>query len=293
MSRAPQLELPPGGLAPSRPDRRPVLTDPDHVGWAAHALAGGAVVAHGFANLYAITTRADRETVRRVNALKGRPLEQVGSLTSPPDAVTEAWDLTRLPAGLSRGAVLEIVAAFFDLGPFGFRAPAAGHLPDHLTAPEGGTRTAQVIAPGYRCPSNAFLSRAARATGGDYLYITSANRSRHQTGADDSPAHWKAAGLLAEFGHFDDFVVLEHDNEDRARERYPHFLPVSTSILSLHRVARVAGDPRPHLLLERQGSLAASAVRDVLAGVGFGLLLDPRATRQLEPRSYLTRLCDR
>ena len=296
MNRALQLDLRRPDRA-ERPARRPVVDDPEHARWAAAALADGAVVAHGFANLYAITTRPDETTVRRVNAMKGRPLNQVGSLTTVPSSVADAWDLTRLPAGLSRRAALDLVAAFSSLGPFGFRAPAAAHLPDHLTAthttPDGPVRTAQVIAPGVRCPSNEFLRLAMRETGQDHLYITSANRSRHLTGAADSPAHWKAAGLLAEFGDEPDFLLLEHADEDRARERYPAFLPTSTTILAVHTLVSERGDRRPQLVLERQGSLPVDTVRAVLQEHGFGLVLGPGAGSRLQPRDYLSRLCDR
>jgi tRNA A37 threonylcarbamoyladenosine synthetase subunit TsaC/SUA5/YrdC len=296
VNRAPQLDLRRPDRA-DRPARRPVVDDPEHARWAAAALAEGAVVAHGFANLYAITTRPDETTVRRVNALKGRPPGQVGSLTTGPSSVADAWDLTRLPEGLSRRAALDLVATFLSLGPFGFRGPATPQLPEHLTAvdqtADGPVRTAQVIAPGVRCPSNHFLRLAMRETRQDHLYITSANRSHHLTGADDSPAHWKAAGLLAEFGDEPDFLLLEHADEDRARARFPAFLPTSTSILALHRVASRRDDRRPQLVLERQGSLPVETVRSVLDEHGFGLVLGPGATARLQPRDYLTRLCDR
>jgi tRNA A37 threonylcarbamoyladenosine synthetase subunit TsaC/SUA5/YrdC len=293
VNRALQLDERPSERMRPDPGRRPVVDNPEHAGWAARALADGAVVAHGFANLYAVTTRPNEQTVRRVNVMKGRPPAQVGSLTTAAPEVTDVWDLAQLPAGLTRRSVLEIVDAFLALGPFGFRGPAARRLPEHLTAPDGGVRTAQVIAPGHRCPSNHFLRLAMQEAGQDHLYVTSANRSHHQTGAEDSPAHWKAAGLLAEFGDQPDFLVLEHDNEDRARERYPHFLPKSTSVLSLHTVRRVQEDARPHLVLERHGSLSVDVVRQLLADLGFGLVLGPRATVRLQPRDYLSRLCDR
>lgn len=275
------------------PVRRAVVSNADHATWAAAEVAAGAVAAHGFANLYAITTRADPATVRRVNQMKGRPADQVGSITGPPSVVHDAWDFRALPDGLTRGSVLRVVDAFFRLGPIGFRGPAAAAVPQHLRAPAGEVSTAQVIAPGYACPSNAFLSRARRATDDGYLYITSANRSRHLTGADDSPAHWKAAGLIAEFGDEDDFLVLEHDNEDAARQGYPHFVPMSTSVLGLHATVRLPGDPRPHLVLERHGSLHVGVVRAVLERLGLGLVVSPAAGTRLVPREYLTRLCDR
>jgi hypothetical protein len=260
---------------------------------AARRLASGGIVAHAFANLYAITTRGDAETVRRVNAMKGRPPGQVGSITGSPAALWEAWDLDRLPDGLDRRAVRMLVDAFFALGPFGFRGPAAAGVPPHLTFLEGDVTTAQVIGPGYACPSNAFLSRARSACGDDLLYITSANRSRHLTGADDSPAHWRADGLVAEFGTEDGFCLVAHSDEAAARARYPRHLPMSTTILGLHTVIRRPGDPRPHLVLERHGSMAVSDVRAVLAGLGYGLVIGPRAENRLQLRDYSLRLADR
>ena len=150
-----------------------------------------------------------------------------------------------------------------------------------------------MIAPGYACPSNAFLAAARRAVGDDLLYITSANRSRHLTGADDSPAHWRADGLRAEFGDQPGFMIIEHPDGALARAHYPRCLPMSTTILGLHRVVEVAGDPRPHLVLERHGSLGVDDVRDVLAAFGIGLVLGPRARTRLLQRDYTERMSDR
>ncbi|HYI58261.1 MAG TPA: hypothetical protein VEX66_08845 [Microlunatus sp.] len=272
---------------------RLLLTDHDHVLQAAQGLAAGAVVAHGFANFYVISTRADAATVRDVNLMKGRPAGQVGSLTGPPAVLREAWQLSRLPDGLSPRTVIGLVDAFFSLGPFGFRGPAAGWVPTHLSEPDGDVRTAQVIAPGYRCPSNDFLAAATHESGDSLLYITSANRSRHLTGAEDSPAHWRADGLQAEFGDQPGFMIIEHVDEPVARAAYPLHLPMSTTILGLHRVVQVSHDPRPHLVLERHGSLPARLVADVLADFGLGLVLGPRAGTRLALRDYTDRLSDR
>ena len=108
---------------------------------AAHPVADGGIVAQAFANFYVITTRGDAETVRRVNVMKGRPPGQVGSITGPPAAIWEAWDLDRLPDGLPPRAVRTLVDTFFGLGPFGFRGPAAAAVPPHLTFPEGDITT--------------------------------------------------------------------------------------------------------------------------------------------------------
>ena len=68
---------------------------------------------------------------------------------------------------------------------------------------------------------------------------------------------------------------------------------MSTTILGLHRVVRVPGDPRPHLVLERHGSLPVDLVRRVLDEFGFGLVLGPRPTSRLLLRDYTERLSDR
>lgn len=255
---------------------------PTLIGDPLHAEAG-AVIGHGFANLYAITTRPDVATVRRVNVMKGRPPAQIGSITTTPSRIPDVWDWARLPDGLSRRRMLGVVGALFGLGPFGFRGPAAEHIPNHLTFCDGGVRTAQLIAPGYACPSNDFLARSVEACDDDLLYITSANRSRHLTGADDSPAHWRAQGLHSEFGHEPDFMVLEHGDELAARNRYPDHLPMSTTVLGFHRLG--PDRRRPQLVVERHGSLHVDVVREVLDRLGFGLVLGPLAQRRLSQRT--------
>src|SRR5215468_7350163 len=157
---------------------------------AATAIARGAIVGHAFGNFYVITTRPDADVVRSVNLMKGRPADQVGSLTTTRCRMGRLFDWSLLPEGLPRGIVTELIDRLYSLGPFGFRGPAAAHIPDHLAAYDGDIRTTQVIAPGYMCPSNRMLQRAMERLGVEYLYITSANRSRHVTGAEDEPAHY-------------------------------------------------------------------------------------------------------
>jgi hypothetical protein len=268
-------------LAPTTATLR--LTNPADAQRAAQALADGAAVGHGFANFYVITTRPDAETVRRVNLMKGRPPGQVGSITTSPSRIPAVWDWSALPAPLTRRRVLGVIDTFFGLGPFGFRGPAAPHIPAHLTFPDAGVATAQVIAPGYACPSNEFLARAIDATDDDLLSITSPNRSRHLTGADDSPALWRAAGLRAEFG--EQLLTLEHADEATARRRYPGYLPMSTTILGFHRLT-MGLDGRPALRLERHGSMPISLVRDQLGRLGFGLTIAPGARTRLLLREY-------
>ncbi|GEA87392.1 hypothetical protein [Cellulomonas cellasea] len=263
---------------------RLVLDRPDDAHHAAALLAAGLPVAHGFGGIYALTARGD--AVRRLNALKGRPPGQTGSVTAPTGRVLDAFDLAALPASVPAALVRELVDAFGALGPFGFRGPAAAHVPAGLTAPDRGTTTTQVIVPGDACPSQVFLAAADAAVGGAPLVVTSANRSHHVTGAPDAPAHWRGDGLRAELGGPDGsgLVVLEHADDAAARARFPRHVPVSTTILALHRAERSHG--RLHLVLERHGSLHADDVAAVLRGLGLGLVLGPRAATRLTPRVY-------
>ena len=77
----------------------------------------------------------------------------------------------------------------------------------------------------------------------DYLYITSANRSRHVTGADDEPAHYRGSAIKAEFGQEPGFVVLRHPDEEAAQLRYPRFSPKSTTPWLFTSSAVRAADP--------------------------------------------------
>ena len=269
--------------APS-PGRRLVLDERADARYAAALLADGWAVAHGFANIYALTARGDAATVSRLNALKGRPPGQVGSTTAPRAHVLAALDLHALPPGLDAGLVAALVDELTALGPIGIRGPAAARVPDHLTAPAAGRRTTQVIVPGTACPGEHLLAAAWEAVDGEPLVITSANRSRHVTGGADAPAHWRAGPLRAELDGAERLVVLEHADEAVARARFPGHLPMSTSIVGVH--ATVWSGGRLCLPLERHGSLPAAALEQVLARHGLGLAVTAGARTRLAPRRY-------
>jgi len=118
------------------------------------------IVACAFANFYALVADPREEVVRHVNAVKGRPLDQVGSITTTTDRIAACFDWSRLRSQRQAAHVRALIDAFLDVGPLGFRGPAADRVPDHLTQLDGGVRTTQVIAPGRDCPSNAFFGAA-------------------------------------------------------------------------------------------------------------------------------------
>ncbi|MFJ8093127.1 hypothetical protein [Streptomyces griseofuscus] len=140
-------------------------------------------------------------------------------------------------------------------------------------------RTAQMIAPGYACPSNLFFAQALAATGCAFLAITSANRFRRLTGTTEEPAHWKAAHLRAKFAAEGAMMLLEHDDEAAARAAFPRHRPMSTTVLAFH-----TAPPGPDLVVRRQGSLPMDSVRETAAQAGFDVVLHPRASAATERR---------
>ncbi len=115
---------------------------------AADAVSLGAAIFYSFANFCAVAARPEHESVVRVNLFKGRPENQVGSLTTTRPKFDGLFDWTVLPAGLTREAVRGLMDEFFALGPFGFRGPAARHIPAYLTSRDAEMRTTQLIGQG-------------------------------------------------------------------------------------------------------------------------------------------------
>src|SRR4051794_19856412 len=136
-----------------------LLGDADDEHLAARAVALGAVACHGFGNFYAISTHPSPLVVRYVNQIKGRPADQVGSVTTIRTYIPGLFDWSRLPEPLTQERVLELMDRLFEIGPFGFRGPAAPDMPEHLTSMDGDIRTTQLIGAGYRCPSRRFMAR--------------------------------------------------------------------------------------------------------------------------------------
>ncbi len=250
--------------------------------FAADATALGACLFYSFGNFCAVAAHPRWESVRRVNLLKGRPENQVGSVTTTREHFDSLFDWARLPDGLSQPQVHALMDDFFELGPMGFRGAATASIPDYLTSLDVDIRTTQVISPGYRCPSNDLIGRILGLVGEDYLFITSANVSSTVSGRVE-PAHYDLAGIQRDFGDHEGIVLIGHRDEPAVRASYPVHLPMSTSILAFHRVGREESG-RPALVLERHGSLHVDVVREIADRHGFGLVLAEGARHRLPMR---------
>jgi len=244
------------------------------------------MVGFGFGNIYALAARPEVDAVRAANLMKGRPAEQVGSVVTTPARIPAVYDWSRLPDELTPQAALCLMDALFDVGPFGFRGPAADTVPDHLSHDHSGVRTTQLIAPGYSCPSNAFIGACLQRIGGDILHITSANRSHHVSGSVEEPAHYRGDALAAEFGGGPELLVLNHPDEAGVRDRHPLHAPMSTTVLALHRTAGVDRQGRVVLVIERHGSLPVEEVRRIVGPLGFDVVLGRTAQTRLPRRRY-------
>ncbi len=216
---------------------------------AAEATAEGSALFYAFGNFCALAARPELASLRAMNALKGRPRDQVGSVTTTPERASHVfdWDAVRLPWSALVGTMCDLHA----LGPIGFRGPAGSHIPEHLTV-DG---TVQLITPGDACPSNGLIGEVLDLIGEEILYITSANANKDDT-------HYAIGEIRKEFGHRDDVVFIGHRNERANRRRYPHHRPCSTSIVNFQ-----SGE----LVLERHGSLDADLIARVAAKHGLSL----------------------
>lgn len=249
---------------------------PDDRAAAARAIAAGDLVATAFGNFYALVADPSPASVRAVNAAKGRPAGQVGSITVASTRIPEMISWTHLPPPVAH-RLRAATRALAEAGPIGLRGPALPGFPAHLTQPQDGVPTVQVISPGAACPANDLFARAP-----GHLFVTSANRSRHRTGAAEEPAHWRAAGIAADFAHVPGFTLIAHPDEARARAAHPRHLPMSVTLVSLPLTAGAAAV----LTVERHGSLHADDVRRIAVPYGVDVRLGPAAARRLTVRAY-------
>ena len=234
---------------------------------AAEATADGAALFYAFGNFCALAAKPDLESLQAMNALKGRPLDQVGSVTTTPERANRVFDWDEVDAAVERAG--RDHGRPQALGPIGFRGPAAAHIPAHLTQ----HGTVQLITPGDRCPTNALVGDVLDLIDEDILYITSANTSSHVSKQIEA-AHYEIREIQREFGMRDDVVLIGHRNERANRRLYPYHLPCSTSIVAFD---------QGELVLERLGSLDADMIDALAERHGLNLRSVP-ARERARPR---------
>ena len=237
---------------------------------AAMATANGAALFYGFGNFCALAAMPALASMRRINALKGRPLDQVGSVTADPARALAVFDWD----GLDCDRIEALMADFTLLGPIGFRGPASSLVPDHLTVQDRGIRTAQLIMPGDGCPSNDLVAEILDRSGESLLFITSANTSSTISGRTEA-AHCEMLAIREEFGDHPSAVLIGHADERANRRLYPHHLPCSTTIVAFH---------TGRLTLERHGSLRIDDAREIAARHGYDLAIAPTARTRVPVR---------
>ena len=256
----------------------------DDVSSTAAEIAAGAIAVQPFGNIYAIVSRPDASTVRRVNLMRGRAADQAGSLVTTWRHLPSVYDWKRLPDGLDAETVIGLLDVLFDIGPFGFRGPAAAHIPDHLTLRDGAVRTTRLIAPGYTCRSNRLLTATMQAAGEPFLSVSPATRAQGENAQE--PAHYRAEGVIADFDGEGDILVVQHRDEAAAQARYPMHAPLSATILAFHKLGAPDAAGRPTLIVERHGSFHVDDLAPIVGRWDFGLELAPQAQRRLAERSY-------
>jgi hypothetical protein len=198
-----------------------------------------------FANIHALVARPCLSNVHAANRLKGRPLDRTGSIVTTPEHLAAVFDWRRLPHGLGRAQVLDLMYDLLNIGPFAFRGPAAEDLPAHLTDDDLGVRTVQLLSPGFECPSNQLFGLAIELLGNErYLFATTVDS-----------AFARDAG-----------IVQLRPTTSRA---YPEHAPISPSVLSIHKLA--VADGKPSLVLERPGSLPEAQIRRAATRVALGV----------------------
>ena len=261
------------------------ISDPEHLDLAARAIALGGIACFPLANIYVFAARPAESILRYVNLVKGRPPLQTGSLTTTPSQINEQFNWSSLPRGLDAERVQELIRRLIAVGPIGFRGPARPGLPAYLTADDNGIRTAQVVSGGATDPSNELYARVLGLIPETYLYGTSANRSRHVTGALDEPIHYRLAPVQADFGHTNGFFMISAGDECAQQNRYPFHLPMSTTLLSFHRLGP-GGGAQPRIVVERYGSLDLPTLRRIVSELDLDLWFAPTAQRRLTQRNY-------
>jgi len=277
------------------------IENEQHVRDAADYIALGGRVFHPFGNILALTGHPDDRAVRHANIVKGREQHKTGSVTTVPEHFAAIFDTKHplMPDELRGDTFIELMQELYsEIGPFGVRGPASTTIQRNysmITEKDGPLIQTQLIAVGKNCPSHSMLRQSIQKRielGEDpekatIFFITSANLSSNLTG-EEEPAHWFSRAATKDL-HPLGIPILGYESQMKEEEvflrQYPHLIPNSTSILSLHKVNRFNNSP-PALVLERYGSAEPELVLDIVARYGFDISIGPGAQRRLKTRQY-------
>jgi len=133
--------------------------------------------------------------------------------------------------------------------------------------------------PGYKCASNAFVSQLLRELPENYIYVTSANKSHHLTGAAEEPAHWLPQPLARDFLDVGDFYMLCHRDDTVVRQNHPEHVPMSTTIISFYKARDT-----PIIYIERHGSMSLEHTIAIIEKHGFKFKATEAGTKRLGHR---------
>ncbi|MDT7744146.1 MAG: hypothetical protein QOE59_3224 [Actinomycetota bacterium] len=199
-------------------EHRLVLDDATDRSLAATAIAFGTPVFHGSGPGYALSFHPDVEVVRSVRHALGRPSSWVPAVTTTRSLLPTLVDAEALDVPLP-----ELMAALDERlvrGPVALTLPAASDVPAHLTTRVDGVATIEVVVPGERCASAAFLAATLERAGIGLLATTRPYATCPTTGRR-GPVLERVSDVQRTFGRMrPGAVVLAHRSEWRARRRH-------------------------------------------------------------------------
>lgn len=261
------------------------LSNPGHVHLAARGISLHAPMIYHFGNFIAIASHPNKKAVEYVNFTKGRNRNQTGSITTIKRYLKSLFDWTKVPSYVDQKKLIAFIEEIGEIGPFGFRGPAAKNIPKHLSILDGNIRTVQVIIPGWSCPSNHLIEEILETINKKFLYATSPNLSHHLTGESEEPAHYKIRELQKDFNEIPGYFIVAQEDEDYIQNHYPHHEHMSTSILAFHN-AKVSPRGKIRLILERHGSFHINKIKKIAKKYGFEIVKSEAAKKRLLAKKY-------
>lgn len=260
------------------------LEDPAHVRIASRAVNMGAVILHGFANIYALSAESHFSSAQRLKIMCGRQDADAWVTTIPAylDTVVE-WD--PIQDGIEAWEIRALISELLHMGPIGLCLPASPAVPDHLVTVHDDSRWINIMMAGLDCPSGIFLEQALNVSGEPLLAIEPACRSYVRgKNLETDPVHYRGERAAEEFATLPGVLSLVGDDKE-AERNYLIYAPTHPSVLSFQDL-RFDRKGRPMVAIETHGSLALERIADVLDHYDMGHVVMPSAQSRLPARMY-------